>query len=89
MAHRADPERIYQARRAAIRNTLISSGKEPEVAERWCDAWEAEAAVQGISRNSDYWDAGKFWIDAQCAATRTPGCSASLRSDMIGCARNE
>ncbi len=65
-------ERIHQARRAAIRNTLISSGKEPEVAERWCDAWEAEAALQGIVRNSDYRGAGKLWIDAQCAARKWP-----------------
>lgn len=41
-------ERIDQARRAAIRNRLISSGKDPAVAERWCDAWEAEAALQGL-----------------------------------------
>lgn len=65
-------ERIHQARRAAIRNTLISAGKEPNVAERWCHAWEAEAALQGIARNSDYWDAGKLWIGAQCAARKRP-----------------
>jgi hypothetical protein len=57
-------ERINQARRAAIRNRLISSGKDPAVAERWCDAWEAEAALQGLEQGSDYWDAGKVWIDA-------------------------
>ena len=38
MTRRADPERIHQARRDAIRNRLISSGKDPDVAERWCDA---------------------------------------------------
>lgn len=63
-------ERINQARRAAIRNRLISSGKDRAVAERWCDAWEAEAALQGLERGSGYWDAGKVWIDAQCAARK-------------------
>ena len=72
MARRADPERIHEARRAAIRNRLIGSGKDPDLAERWCDAWEAEAALQGIARSSDYWDAGKLWIDAQCAARKRP-----------------
>ena len=45
MARRADPQRIHEARRAAIRNILISGGKDRDVAERWCDAWEAEAAL--------------------------------------------
>ena len=72
MTRRADPERIHQARRAAIRTTLIGAGKDPNVAERWCDAWEAEAALQGVERNADYWDAGKLWIDAQCAARKLP-----------------
>jgi hypothetical protein len=69
---RADPERIHLARRDAIRNTLIGAGQDPAVAEHWCDAWEAEAALQGVERGSDYWQAGKLWIDAQCAARKRP-----------------
>ena len=65
-------QRIDQARRAAIRNRLISTGKEPDVAERWCDAWEAEAALRELRRDGDYWKAGKLWIDAQCAARKRP-----------------
>lgn len=73
MPRRADPERIHQARRAAIRNVIIQSrALDPDVAERWCDAWEAEAAMQGMERGSDFWDAGKVWIDGQCAARRRP-----------------
>ncbi len=72
MARPADPERIHQARRAAIRNRLISSGKDPEIAERWCDAWEAEAALRDLKRDGDYWETGKLWIDAQCAARKRP-----------------
>ena len=73
MSRRPDPARIHQARRAAIRNTIMQSrGLDQDVAERWCDAWEAEAALQGLERGSAYWDADKAWIDAQCAARRRP-----------------
>ncbi len=73
VSRRADPERIHQARRAAIRNRLLANtGMDPDVAERWCDAWEAEAALRGLARNSVYWDAGRLWIDAQCAARKRP-----------------
>ena len=42
MTRHADPERIHIARHYAIRNELVSAGKDPDMAERWCDAWEAE-----------------------------------------------
>jgi hypothetical protein len=66
------PERDHVARRTAIRDQLIRSGQDPKVAERWCDAWEAEAAIRGLDRSGDYWDAGKRWIDGQCAARKQP-----------------
>ena len=50
MSRRADPERIFQARRDAIRNTLTGSGMPLETAERWCDAWELEATGRGLPR---------------------------------------
>ena len=66
-------EGAHQARRAAIRSQLLTGGRmEPDVAERWCDAWEAEAALRGLARDSDYWDAGKLWIDRQCAVNKRP-----------------
>lgn len=66
-------ERIHQARRAAIRNRLIgNTGLDRDVAERWCDAWEAEATLRELKRDGDYWEAGKLWIDAQCAARKRP-----------------
>ena len=66
-------ERIDQARRDAIRNRLIgNTGLDRDVAERWCDAWETEAALRGLRRDGDYWEAGKLWIDAQCAARKRP-----------------
>ncbi len=72
VTRRADPERIHLARRQAIANTLTGSGMDRDVANRWCDAWEAEAALRDLTRDSDYWEAGKLWIDAQCAARKRP-----------------
>lgn len=54
MTRRGDPQRIHEARREAIRSRLISSGKEPDIAERRGDAWEAEAALQNFERGRDY-----------------------------------
>ncbi len=66
-------EGAHQARRAAIRDRLLTSPGLPlDVAERWCDAWEAEAALRGLARDDGYWDAGKLWIDRQCAASKLP-----------------
>lgn len=73
MARRADPERIFQARRDAIRNTLTGSGMSLEAAERRCDASEIEAAGRGLPRDGDYWTIGKEWIAGERAARRPAG----------------
>jgi hypothetical protein len=41
-----------------------------ETAERWCDAWELEAAGRGLPKDSSYWDLGVEWIAAERAARR-------------------
>jgi hypothetical protein len=71
VARRADPERIHQARRAAVRNGLTDHGMPLEEAERWCDAWEAEATARGLPKDRDYWTIGSAWIAEQRAAQRT------------------
>src|SRR5262245_40519264 len=58
MSRCADPERIHQARRAAIRNTLESRGMDRETAERWYDAWELEAVDRGLRKDRDYRQTG-------------------------------
>ena len=58
------PERLTA--RTAVMRELVNDGVAVEAAERWCAAWEAEAARQGIRRSSPFfWDAGRGWIDAQ------------------------
>jgi len=73
MPDRVEPERTPRVHRAAIRARLISEGRDPGVAERWCLAWEAEAALRGLEPGgAAYWDVGERWINAQCAARKEP-----------------
>jgi hypothetical protein len=65
-------ERIFQVRRTACRDELMGSGQSPELADRWCDAWEREAALEGRPRSGAFWQDGRGWIDAQIAARRSP-----------------
>jgi hypothetical protein len=73
MARRADPERIYAARRAAIRNTLTATGMPLPDAEAWLRAWELESARRGVPTTGDYWTVGSAWIAEQRAQRRKPG----------------
>ena len=74
MARRADPERIFIARRTAIRNTLTSEGMREELAETWCHSWEMHAAEEfGLDRlTSEYWAVGLAWIHEQRARRKPP-----------------
>jgi hypothetical protein len=73
MGRRADPDRIFTAWRTATRNRLTDGGMSVETAERWCDAWEIEAAGRGLPKDGACWQAGWQWIEAERAARR-PGC---------------
>jgi hypothetical protein len=72
MPRRADPGRIHQARRIAVRNGLTDYGMPLEDAEWWCDVWEAEAGGRGLPRDRDYWTVGSAWIAEQRPARRQP-----------------
>ena len=72
MARRADRERIFRARRAAIRNGLTDYGMSLEDAERWCYAGEIEATGRRLPKDGDYWPLGAEWTSAERMARR-PG----------------
>ena len=72
MTRHADPRRIYEAGRAAIRNRLLSSGLDAETTEWWLTAWELEAAVRELPTTGDFWTAGDAWIAEQRAVRREP-----------------
>ena len=65
MTRRADPERIYQAGRAATRNRLIGDGLLEVTANDWIARWEAHATEIGLVRDGRYWEAGWNWISEQ------------------------
>jgi hypothetical protein len=63
MSRRADPQRIYEAQRAGIRQRLIVQGVIPATADSWITAWEAETSGrEDLGRGGRYWDAGWNWI---------------------------
>ena len=72
MARRSDPERIFQAWRAAVRHSLMDTGMDEATANRWCDAWELEPAGHGLVRDAAYWQGAYDSIAAERAARR-PG----------------
>ena len=65
MSRRSTPERIDEARRAAVRSALVGDGATEDTADAWIAAWEAQAAQDGLERGSAYWKAGWDWIAAQ------------------------
>ncbi len=72
MAPRADPERIFDAGRTAIRNRLMGTGMDEATAERWCDTWILEATGRGLPRGGGYWQLGWGWITEERAARHQP-----------------
>jgi hypothetical protein len=64
MARRADPERIYTARRSAVSAKLTGPGViDIFEAEYRIAAWEREAEQQGLDRLTvSFWEAGDRWI---------------------------
>lgn len=63
--------RSRPASRAGVITGLVAHGVDRDLAERWCDLWEAEAIRQGIDSHRDhYWDAAKGWIDAHRGSTK-------------------
>ena len=58
-------------RASAIRKRLIAEGETPEMAVRWCDAWELVADSRGLRHDADSWNQGTQWIWTERAAGRS------------------
>lgn len=67
MTRRADPERIYQARRAATFGNLTRTGVVDELeAEHRIAAWERSPEAAALDRlTSAFWDAADRWLAEQ------------------------
>jgi len=60
-------DRLYEARRAGVRNRLSSAERLPDNrVDALLAGWEAEARTRGLDRdNPDFWREGTGWIYAQ------------------------
>jgi len=67
MGRRSTPERIYEARRAAMIARLTQvARRSPEAAEALVAGWEADAARRGLDRFSDaFRDESEAWLYEQ------------------------
>jgi hypothetical protein len=73
ISRRSTPERIFTARRAAVRNVLATEGMAVETADAWCDAWQDEDERLGLDRaSSEYWTLGLAWIHEQRMRRKLP-----------------
>ena len=65
MGRRADPERIYVARRMGLVTRLVRVGRIGEdSAERWVAQWETEATFRGLDkRTTAFWEPAWDWIE--------------------------
>jgi hypothetical protein len=72
-------DRLVRADRARCHEHLVRTGQSPEMAERWCEAWEREAEHRGWRPSGDFWQHGQLWIDAQIAMRRNPGAVVANR----------
>ena len=70
MGRRSTPDRIYQARRAAVLSRLTQERHlSAERAEALVSAWEVEGDSRGLERmTAAFWDAGTAWIFEQLGA---------------------
>jgi hypothetical protein len=64
MGRRSTPDRVYQARRAALLSRLVQADHLSEqLAERLVAAWEADALRRGLEpESSAFWDGAEQWI---------------------------
>jgi len=73
MSRRSTPERIFTARRMAVRNVLASDGMPEATADAWCDAWQDEGERLGLDRiAAEYWALGLAWIGEQRKTRKLP-----------------
>jgi hypothetical protein len=66
-------DRNLKARRAGCRDALLGRGLSHQLAERWCEAWEAHAVLHRLDRSSEFWQDGLDWIEGRLVANRLRG----------------
>ena len=65
MARRSTPDRLNAAHRAGVRSRLMGDGVDPDRADAWIAAWEAQEPRSVEQRDGAYRQAGWPWIAAE------------------------
>jgi hypothetical protein len=87
MSRRSTPERLDEARHAATQHRLILDGVTEASADSWIEAWEAQAARDGLQRGAAYWDAAWAWIARGKGPTANAVSRGAPRLARVGCQR--
>jgi hypothetical protein len=68
---RADPRRIFEARREALRSRMVSSWRvAPDDADSALDALDLIATGRALLRDDPrYWSEGEAWMRDKCGIT--------------------
>ena len=70
MAQRANPERIYEAKREGARRRLMGEGIPTAWVDAWFERWEAQH--NGDRHASDYWLRAHDWIAVEYGSGHRP-----------------
>jgi hypothetical protein len=66
MSRRADPERIFAARKAATIERLVADGVPRSKAEAWIASWESGIAdVDDVRQDPRFWESGYIFAHRQ------------------------
>jgi len=73
MAHRSDPEAIFQARKAAVLERLVGDGIPRAMAEAWVTSWERGIAdIHDLRRDPRFWESGYIFAHREWELENKP-----------------
>ena len=82
MPRRADPEQIFQARKAATLERLVSDGVPRAMAEAWITSWEGGIAdIHDLRRDPRFWESGYIFAHRQWELGNEPPPPPDTSSD--------
>jgi hypothetical protein len=82
MSRRADPERIFAARKAATIERLVADGVPRSMAEAWIASWESGIAdVDDVRQDPRFWESGYIFAHRQWELGDKPSLPRDPSSD--------
>jgi hypothetical protein len=82
VSRRADPERIFAAKKAATIERLVGDGIPRTTVEAWVESWEGGAAdIHDLRRDLDFWENGYQYVRREYDAGHKPPPPPDISSD--------